>query len=71
MMAKKAINREETRYEKPLCVPMTKTEKQLVEDAAKREGMTKTAYSRSVFNAVSKIPLAKLIVLVENEIINN
>ena len=70
-MDEKEINREKTRYEKPLCVPMTKAEKQIVEDAAKREGMTKTAYSRAVFNVVSKISLAKLIVLVENEIINN
>ena len=50
-----------------LCIPMTKEEKQIVETAAKREGMTMTAYVRTIFGAVGKIPLARLLVITEKE----
>ncbi len=59
-------NREEVRANN-LSIPMTKKEKQIVENSAKREGLTMTAYGRKVFDVVSKVSLSRLIVLVENE----
>ena len=63
-------NREEVRANN-LSIPMTKEEKQIVENSAKREGLTMTAYGRKVFDAVSKVSLSKLIVLIENETAKN
>lgn len=59
-------NRDEVRLN-TLSVPMTEAEKKTVESSARKEGLTMTAYSRKVFDAVSKVSLSRLIVLIENE----
>ena len=60
-------NRDEVRAHN-LSIPMTEAEKKAVENSAKREGLTMTGYGRKVFDTVSKISLARLVILVENEI---
>lgn len=53
--------------ENNLSVPMTVAEKESVRNAANREGMTQTAYTRKVLSAASKVTLSKLIIMVERE----
>lgn len=66
-MKVKRSNRDEVRSNN-LSIPMTEAEKNIVENSAKREGLTMTAYGRKVFDAVSKVSLSRLIVLIENEV---
>ncbi len=66
----KRSNRDEVRAHQ-LVVPMKKAEHENVLNSANREGMTKTAYCRKVFDAVSKVSLSRLIVLIENEMGKN
>ena len=60
-------HREEIRSHK-LMIPMTEGEHNIVLKASKREVMTKTAYCRKVFEAASKISLAKLIIMIDGEV---
>ena len=66
-MKVKRSNRDEVRSNN-LSIPMTEAEKNIVENSAKREGLTMTAYGRKVFDSVSKVSLSRLIVLIENEV---
>lgn len=70
MVNKKRSNRDEVRTN-TLSVPMTKNEKDVVQDAAMREGMTMTSYCRALFNAVCDLPLAKILMLAEYAKSNN
>lgn len=69
-MKTKKASRSEIRANN-LSIPMTKAEKSIVENSANREGLTMTAYGRRVFDAVSKVSLSRLIVLIENELAKN
>lgn len=60
-------HREEIRAHQ-LTIPMTEGEHNIVLTASKREGMTKAAYCRKVFEAASKISLAKLIIMIDGEV---